>query len=110
MSRDTLLYELDLYFEEENPFCDLTALAIVLTALYPESLGIDGWRAGEGDGACRNLSGDEEVVRDLLGEADALDDVDVLLDLGTVLGGVFPRSFSFFSNLAACMLQSLLTA
>ena len=69
--------------------------------------------------ACRILSGEEDLVLDLLDDIDRLDDgldeadvteealEEALEDADVFLLGVKPRSFSFFSSLDECRSQSL---
>lgn len=81
--------------DDENPFLVVEVLLLFFTDLLVD---------GSGDDICLYLSGDADVVLDLWGDKDALDEgledaVDVLPDRPVVLGGVLPLSFSFLSNL-----------
>jgi len=81
--------------DDENPFLVVEVLLLFFTDLLVD---------GSGEDICLYLSGEADVVLDLLGDKDALDEgledaVDVLPDRPVVLGGVLPLSFSFLSNL-----------
>lgn len=81
--------------DDENPFLVVEVLLLFFMDLLAD---------GSGEDICLYLSGEADVVLDLLGDKDALDEgledaVDVLPDRPVVLGGVLPLSFSFLSNL-----------